>query len=189
MQELTGEHFSPRELVLVNAVAKARAAAHIHPAAVVLGGDTLVALGHRLIGKPRDLAAARKILRQLSGREHCVCSGVCLIAPRVAPITFSEISSVRFRKLTARMIDEYLARIDPLDKAGAYAAQENGEEIIAAIRGSKTNVIGLPMERLVGFLTRLGIRPAFNESRPRPPAAGCAPGPGCVSTREIKTKR
>ena len=101
---------------------------------------------------------AAQVLQHLSGRTHEVCSAVFIChfaAARSA--TFHEVSRVRFRRLSSATIDNYLAKVDPLDKAGAYAAQGSGAEIIAMIDGSYTNVVGLPMEKTVAALAEFGI--------------------------------
>ncbi len=148
------------ELTKYNAIHKGMSVARRHPQKVVLAADTLVALKGRIIGKPGDMKEAVEILRRLSGRVHEVCTAVsiCHRAENRA-VTFCEKSSVRFRRLTSKTIRDYLARINPLDKAGAYAAQGAGAEIIARINGSFTNVVGLPMERTIVELRRFGIEP------------------------------
>jgi len=158
------EKFDPNltlfELTTYNATQKGTSVARLHPEKVVLAADTLVAMGNQIIGKPADMKEAVEILRRLSGRIHEVCTAV-FIRHRAEnrTITFCEKSSVRFRRLTSNMIRDYLAGIDPLDKAGAYAAQEAGSEIIEKIEGSFTNVVGLPMERTAVELRRFGIEP------------------------------
>jgi septum formation protein len=149
-----------RELTLRNALRKGIPVARAHPQDVVLAADTLVELEDRIIGKPANLQEAAQILRRLSGRQHRVCSAVfiCHLAQARSQI-FCEISHVRFRSLTSRAIRAYLVKVDPLDKAGAYAAQGAGSEIIDQIDGSFTNVVGLPMERTVTALRRFGIEP------------------------------
>ena len=149
-----------RELTVLNAIRKGMAVARAHPKQVVLAADTLVAINNEILGKPRDLAEAIAMLERLSGRVHDVCTSVfvCHLAT-ARSTTFSEISRVRFRRLTRRTIDHYLTRIDPLDKAGAYAAQGFGNEIIEKIEGSFTNVVGLPMEKAVPVLAEFEIQP------------------------------
>jgi septum formation protein len=149
-----------RELTMWNAIRKGTSVARMRPDRVVLAADTLIALDGEIIGKPADLSEAAQILWRLSGRTHEVCSAV-FIYPFAAgqSVTFHEFSRVRFRRLTEAKIDKYLAKVDPLDKAGAYAAQGCGAEIIAKIDGSYTNVVGLPMEKTVGTLAQFGIQP------------------------------
>lgn len=143
------------EAVQWNARLKAAWVAEIFPDALVLGVDTLVALDGRPLGKPPDLAAARATLSRLSGRTHEVFSGVCLIQRSTGrEVVFTERSVVHFRTVEAEEIDRYFEMVNPLDKAGAYAAQEDPIGLITLLEGSRSNVIGLPMERLKATLAR-----------------------------------
>lgn len=149
-----------RELTLWNAIRKAMSIAQARPDAVVLAADTLVALENQVIGKPTDLSEASRMLRRLSGRTHEVCSAVAIYQQTSGrSAVFHDVSRVRFRRLSEATIQDYLAKISPLDKAGAYAAQGSGGEIIVKIDGSFTNVVGLPMEKTVAALTKFGIQP------------------------------
>jgi septum formation protein len=149
-----------REVALWNAIRKGLSIAQTRPDAVVLAADTLVALDDRIIGKPADLSEAAQILQRLSGRTHQVCSAVAIYQQTLGKSAiFHESSRVSFRRLSDAMIQSYLAKVDPLDKAGAYAAQGSGAEIIAKIEGSFTNVVGLPMEKTVAELAKFRIRP------------------------------
>ena len=126
------------------------------PDALVLGADTLVFLDREIFGKPRDLADAQRMLKQLSGRTHQVITGVCLMYLRGhREGIFAVSTDVTFKLLTEEQISHYLSKINPLDKAGAYAIQEFGELIVAEISGSFSNVVGLPLERLKDELHRL----------------------------------
>ncbi len=162
--EMNSRAFTSRELTLGNAALKAMAVARLHPDAVVLAADTLVALDGAIIGKPSSLDAAFRTLQRLSGRQHTVCTGVfiCAIARR-QKISFCVVSQVLFRTLSPPEIRAYLTKIDPLDKAGAYAAQGHGAEIIARITGSYTNVIGLPMGETLVALRKFGLRPGRDQ--------------------------
>jgi len=149
-----------RELTMWNAIRKGMAISQMRPDAVVLAADTLVALENQIIGKPADLSEAAKMLRRLSGRTHEVCSAVAIYRQTSGrSAVFHDVSRVRFRRLSESGIENYLAKVGPLDKAGAYAAQGSGAEIIARIEGSVTNVVGLPMEKTVAELAQFGIRP------------------------------
>ena len=149
-----------RELTLWNATRKGMSIAQMRPDAVVLAADTLVALEHQIIGKPGDLSEAGRILRRLSGRTHEVCSAVAIYQQTLGrSAVFHESSRVRFHRLSESTIENYLAKVGPLDKAGGYAAQGSGAEVIAKIEGSFTNVVGLPMEKTVAELAKFGIRP------------------------------
>lgn len=153
VEEITPAHFTPREVVLWNARSKALAIARQHPQEIVLGVDTLVAFRGRIFGKPRDLDEAFAMIRALNGLPHEVYSGGCLIrATTGEERTFDEITRVHFRHLTPAQIRAYHVRIAPLDKAGAYAAQDDHGELIERVEGSFTNVIGLPMEALAEAL-------------------------------------
>ncbi|MFN2476719.1 MAG: nucleoside triphosphate pyrophosphatase [Chthoniobacterales bacterium] len=150
-----------RELTTANATRKALAVARAHPDAVVLGADTLVALEGEVIGKPADMDEAFAIVGRLNGKVHQVCTGVFICAGGGALTTsFYVISHVQFRQLSQAAIAAYLAKIDPLDKAGAYAAQGHGAEIIEDIRGSYTNVVGLPMDETISALEKFAVRPS-----------------------------
>ena len=153
IEELMPRHLTVGEATLLNAQRKARAVARTERASLVLAADTLVAIGGRILGKPRDFDEAFEMLSLLSGNTHEVFSGVWLICKAAKKnCGFIEVSRVRFRKLTPAEIREYMRRIGPLDKAGAYAAQQNEMEVIASIQGSRTNVVGLPMEKLSAAL-------------------------------------
>jgi septum formation protein len=109
------------------------------------------------------------MLRRLSGQTHEVCSAVLIYHQTSGrSAVFHEISRVRFHRLNRAMIKRYLAKVNPLDKAGAYAAQGTGAEIIAKIEGSFTNVVGLPMEKTIAALAKFSIRPNANKERQLP---------------------
>ncbi len=148
--EIHQPQITARELSQVNAYRKARAVAKKHPDALVLGADTLVALDSELFGKPATLEAAYTMLEKLQGHTHEVVTGICLLHLRQhRQKVFAESTAVTFHPLDAVGIRRYLNRVNPLDKAGAYAIQEEGDLIVEKISGSYTNVVGLPVERLV----------------------------------------
>jgi len=158
--------FTLRELTVWNAIRKGMSIAQTHPDAIVIAADTLVALGNEIIGKPSDLEEAARMLQRLSGQTHEVCSGVLIYHQTSGRSSlFHDISRVRFHRLNRAMISRYLAKVNPLDKAGAYAAQGTGAEIIAKIEGSFTNVVGLSMEKTIAALAKFGIRPKANKER------------------------
>ncbi len=147
--ELHNEQLTARETSQLNAYRKARAVAKRFPDALVLGADTLVYLDSSLFGKPANLDEAQRMLQQLQGRTHQVVTGVCLLHLRGhRDRLFAESTNVTFRRLTPDQIHRYVTSMNPLDKAGAYAIQEGGEEIIREISGSYSNVVGLPLEKL-----------------------------------------
>jgi septum formation protein len=157
--EIATPALSIAEITSANATRKAVAVARSFQQRVVLGADTLVGFDGEVIGKPVDLNHAFHIVRRLSGNEHQVCTSVSihLLAERRSE-TFSVMSHVRFRSLTEREIRKYLAKVNPLDKAGAYAAQGHGADIIQRITGSYTNVVGLPMDETVDALRRFSVK-------------------------------
>jgi septum formation protein len=137
------------ELCEANAELKARAVAAERGDAAVIGADTLVWIEGEPLGKPRDLDEARAMLRRLSGRSHTVCTGVCIVFPGGRVERFHELTTVRFRELDEAIIETYLTRTHPLDKAGAYGIQDSGEMIVEGIDGAFDNVMGLPVARLL----------------------------------------
>jgi septum formation protein len=152
----------------INAYRKARAVAKKIPDALVLAADTLVYLDRetKLFGKPADHAEAFKMLKELQGRTHAVITGVCLMHLREhRQRVFAEWTDVRFHPLTAEQIRKYLALINPLDKAGAYAIQEHGELVVAEISGSYSNVVGLPVERVREEIENWPTRGPSRETR------------------------
>jgi septum formation protein len=154
--EVAPEHLSPQEICQLNAHRKSRAIAKKIPDDLVLGADTLVFLERKIFEKPRDLADAHRMLKELQGRTHQVVTGVCLMQLRAHRESIFAVSTdVTFHSLTDDQIGHYLTKINPLDKAGGYAIQEHGELIVAEISGSFSNVVGLPMERLNEELQRL----------------------------------
>jgi septum formation protein len=153
--EIEHGQFTPHELCQLNAHRKARAVAKQYPDALVVAADTLVFLEGEIFSKPSSKAAAMQMLLRLHGRTHQVVTGVILLHLRAhREVMFAACTDVRFRKLTDHDIKNYLSKINPLDKAGAYGIQDHGEMIVEEISGSYTNVVGLPMERLIEELER-----------------------------------
>jgi septum formation protein len=146
-----------QELTLENARLKARAITQQEPGALVIAADTLVYLDNVPFGKPDNLAHAAEMLRQLSNRTHTVCTGVAVASSDGFEKTFAVLSEVAFKALDDATIADYHSRIQPLDKAGAYAVQDESAMIIQSVAGSWSNVKGLPMERLTEELDALHI--------------------------------
>ena len=146
--EVEGGALSAGEVAQINAYRKARAVSKKHPDAITLGVDTVVALDNKLFGKPATKSEAEEMLLALQGRRHEVVTGVCLIHLRAhRQKIFFDQTDVTFRNLSPSQIRHYLGQTNPLDKAGGYGIQDNGDVIVEAISGSFTNVIGLPLER------------------------------------------
>jgi septum formation protein len=140
--------------------ATAAIAAHGLKSGLVLGADTVVVLGGRIIGKPADEADARRILLALSGSEHQVLTGVALVdAASGRRWTAHEVTRVNMRVMRPAEIDAYVASGEAMGKAGAYAIQETGDRYIEQLQGSITNVVGLPMELLERMISAAGYDP------------------------------
>jgi septum formation protein len=148
---------SPRSHVLRLAEAKASEIAERYPNRWVLGADTIVYINHKILGKPKDRKEAQKILRQLSGKEHQVFTGVSIKHLKKNRADQKVVRSfVKIKRLAPSEIDWYIQTGEPFDKAGGYAAQGIGSFMIESIRGSYTNVIGLPLCEVLQMLLRLG---------------------------------
>ncbi len=149
---------APSEYVIRMALEKARAgrtATHRQPSLPVLGADTAVVAGRRILGKPQDRDDAIAMLKQLSGSSHKVLTGVALIGRREE--TRLSVSSVRFRAIDAREAAAYWASGEPADKAGGYAIQGLGALFISRLEGSFSGVMGLPLFETGELLQRAGI--------------------------------
>jgi septum formation protein len=173
LEEAEPPFLTPVEITLRNAHGKAKSVAVRHPGELVLGADTVVCLGNTVFGKPHNFDEARGMLGQLQGKTHQVITGVCLL--RWKPFCqrlFAVSTTVHFKKLPSAQIDHYLELIQPLDKAGAYAAQEHGGLIIEKIEGSYSNVVGLPVEKLREELAAWHGPPKSAEMQPAMPAPG-----------------
>jgi septum formation protein len=148
----------PAEMVLHNARLKAAAVSRLHPDVLVLGSDTTVALGEHALNKPADLAESRAMLRRLSGREHTVHTGVCLLCPALGIDESHDVTAwVRFRELSEEDITRYQSLVNTLDKAGAYGIQQGREIIIDDYQRPISTIMGLPVEFVKARLASLGV--------------------------------
>ena len=151
-------HGDPAEVVLANALLKARSIAEAAPGCVVIGCDTDVVLEEHIIGKPEDETRAREYLAQLSGRSHRVLSGLAIVGPEVDQVrTGVAESAVRFRELSPAVIDRYLASGEWQGRAGGYAIQGRGSALVAGVDGDIANVIGLPVGLLLDLAPELDL--------------------------------
>jgi septum formation protein len=166
--EIEHEQLTAREVAQINAYRKARVVSKKFPDTLVLGADTVVHIESVLFGKPKTLEAAYEMLERLQGRTHEVVTAVCLLNLRHhQQRIFTDSTYVTFHKLDAVKIRRYLTQVNPLDKAGAYAIQEEGDQLVERVAGSYTNVVGLPIEKL---RLELAEFPTFSG-----PIAGLAP--------------
>lgn len=147
---------SPAAIATTAAKRKCSAVSSSRPDDVVLAADTVVAIDGETLGKPRDLANGRGMLRALSGRDHLVVTAVCIEHRRAGKKTaFVENSRVCFKALTEEDIEAYLEAVEVLDKAGGYAVQERPDILGARVEGSVSNVIGLPIEKVISALEEM----------------------------------
>ena len=135
---------------------KALAVARQRPHDFVLGADTVVVVDGQLLGKPSDAADAARMLRMLSGREHQVITGVCLVV-RGQPSVASEATLVIVSEINDKEIADYVASGEPMDKAGAYAIQGLASRWIPRIEGDYSNVVGLPVALVWRMLRKAGV--------------------------------
>ncbi len=153
--ETLGEGVHPREGVAILARRKAEAVAPlVGEGDTVIAADTLVELGGKPLGKPKDEEEARAMLRLLSGKTHCVHTGVAVLRGKRL-LSASETTAVRFRALTDSEIDTYIAGGEPMDKAGAYGIQGEASAFVLGIEGELDTVIGLPCARLREMLREI----------------------------------
>ncbi len=163
---LPGE--SPRDLTLRLARVKAREVAQRVPRSegIVLAADTTVVVDDTALGKPRDRDDAVATLQRLSGRDHQVLTGFCLLDQSTGREEAAVARTrVWFRDLTSGEIHGYVDTGEPMDKAGSYACQGVGAFLIARVEGSYTNVVGLPLGQVIDTLGRMGGPRPFGSSR------------------------
>ena len=156
-RETPREDLTPEAEALELALGKARSVAASEADALVVGGDTLIALGDEKIGKPRDPDDAASILRRLSGRTHHILTGVALIDSATGrELTHLERVEVLMRRSTDAEIVDYVARGESMDKAGAYSIQGEGHRLIESLRGDYLAAVGLPLRPIGQCLQSLG---------------------------------
>ena len=130
--------------------------ARSNPGDTVLGADTIVVVGGKVLGKPKNESDARKMLDLLSGKWHQVITGVAIVkGSRV--LSSTEKTRVKFRRMTREEIKDYVASGEPMDKAGGYAVQSGARVFVECIIGDYTNVVGLPLNLVVTLLARLQL--------------------------------
>ncbi|MGA2525720.1 MAG: Maf family protein [Smithellaceae bacterium] len=149
---------SPQQHVRRLAQEKAQLIARKYPRTWVLGADTIVVIDGLILGKPKNKTQAKEMLKKLSGREHKVFTGFTVMQV-ASKISHSDVvqSAVKFKKISAAELDWYIACAEPYDKAGGYAVQGKGAYFIKSIRGSYTNVIGLPLCEVLETLKKLEV--------------------------------
>ena len=141
---------------------KASAIAVRDPDLITIGADTVVVINRKVLGKPKDVADAARMLGLLSGREHTVITAVAVARGRKLRSAIEEVK-VKFRRLRDDEIEAYIATGEPMDKAGAYGIQGFGATIVERVEGDYFAVMGLPLVRLVGLMRDVGVRYRFGE--------------------------
>ncbi len=158
VDEKPASHYPPH-LPMILARGKAAALTTRFPDSIIVGADTMIAFEGRMIGKPQSLHEARKLLLGFSGKTHTVVTGVCLLRHTDNLVcVFTARTHVTFSQFDTTRVDAYFSKVDPLDKAGGYAAQTSGDMIIEKMEGSFNNVIGLPTERLAEVIAAVTPR-------------------------------
>ncbi len=148
----------PEEYVRRLAITKAQQVAEKFPEFWVLAADTIVVIEGEVLGKPKDAEEAESMLEKLSGREHQVITGYCLLHIHLGQKRERIVSSlVKFKRLSAEEIRWYINTGEPFDKAGGYAVQGKAAFMIKEIKGSYTNVVGLPLCEVIEDLQELGV--------------------------------
>ena len=158
IDETPGRDETPRLLAARLAREKVAAVAARHPRAFVLGADTLVAVGRRILNKPETESEARAMLALLSGRAHKVLTGVAVMAPGGRLSERLVETRVRFKRLSAQETDAFIAGGDWHDAAGGYKIHQMAGAFVTELQGSYTAVVGLPLYEAVSLLTGLGWR-------------------------------
>lgn len=148
----------PEDLAKHLAEGKAKAVAEKHKNAIIIGADTFIVFGGKILGKPSSEEKARKMLKMLSGKQHSVFTGFAIIDTDTKKMDSRVVETkVYFKKLTDQDIDDYIASGEPIDKAGSYAIQGLGAKLIKKIEGDYFNVMGLPLNALIKSLKDFGI--------------------------------
>jgi septum formation protein len=157
----------PRDLAIRHTAAKARDVRARFPSEVIVAADTIVDVDGHALGKPRDAAHARQMLRMLSGREHQVHTAYAIAVPGVDAL-FEDVATTRvwFYALDDDEIAAYVATGEPMDKAGAYGIQGRAAALVASIDGDFYTVMGFPLARFVRALRRLGFALPVAKSSP-----------------------
>ncbi len=155
--ETTRAHLTPEAEALELATGKARAVARTEHTALVIGGDTLIALDGEKIGKPENTDHAAAILRRFSGRDHRILTALALIDGATGcETTHLECVGVRMHPFTEADIDAYLTRGESMDKAGAYSIQGDGHRLIERINGDYLAAVGMPLRPIAQYLRNAG---------------------------------
>jgi len=157
-ENIEGKKFS-RKLIESLAYQKAKdVSERTENEALIIAADTVVILGSNILGKPKDEADAKNMLKQLSNRVHKVITAVAIIDKyEEKTLINSTISKVKFKKLTEREIEDYIKTGEPMDKAGSYGIQAYGSLFVEKVDGCYNNIVGLPLNLLGEMLKSFGV--------------------------------
>jgi septum formation protein len=162
IEETAGGRFSPGTVACRVAVQKAESVRIRYPQRWILGADTIVVLKKRVFGKPRDTQECREMLFSLSGRNHRVITGFCIISPHGTAVHREAVyTRVKVKKMREGEIEAYIKTGEPFGKAGGYAIQAIGSFMIQSIKGSYTNVVGLPVYEVINAMIACGALRGF----------------------------
>jgi septum formation protein len=152
------EGLSPDQVAIVLAARKSEAVARQEPDAVVLGADTIVVFDGHILGKPDDRSQARQMLRMLRGQWHAVITAVAVTDSATGNASIHSVTTrVKMVHFDDEALESYIATGEPMDKAGSYAVQGRGGELIEAVDGCYSNVVGLPLCETARLLTDFGV--------------------------------
>jgi len=166
----------PEELAEALALAKAEAVARAESEGIVIAADTIVVDGDAILGKPADGSEAAATIRRLRGKTHRVITGLAVVDAGSSQRTASHVvTAVRMRHYSDGEIAAYVARGEPLDKAGAYAIQDEQFHPVASYDGCYCNVVGLPLKALVSLLRRAGLDIRLDSLEDLPPECAACP--------------
>ncbi len=154
VDETVPEGTNPLDAAIMTATKKATAVAEDCKDCVVIGADTIVVAENKILGKPRDKADAKRMLTMLSGVEHKVITGVCIVCDNKIN-SFAQVSKVKFFELSEQEIDAYVATDEPMDKAGSYGIQSKGCTLVENIEGDYFNIVGLPVAKVVREINKI----------------------------------
>ena len=158
LEDMEGRHSAP-ELVKKLAFEKAAAVAIRHPGAIIIGADTVVAIGRHRWSKPESKREARMMLRALSGKTHLVWTGFCIIDTTSGKRVLKAVSSkITLLPLSSGAIDRQIASGEAFEGAGGYMIQKRGAAFIARVDGDYTNIIGLPLGAVLKELSKFGVK-------------------------------
>ncbi len=156
--EKLNPRLKPKRQTEILSLQKTQSIAGKYKNALIIGADTLVAVDDEVIGKPKDIKDAKRILNKLSGRAHSAITGFTIIDTSTKKtVTKSVVTKIWFKKLSDREIKNYIEKEKPFDNAGAYMIQEKGSVLVEKIEGDYFNVVGLPLHRLAEELKKFGI--------------------------------